>query len=196
MSIIREARLSSAGHDRLAIPLPDNDYWTSIDAKNIILAPVSVFHTDFIWNIKNGITSYSEWLFQRYFGFNTLFVNESGCCCCWFSLLGSCHHDYRGYGASSSPGQLLLPTRRVPAPFLRSDWPGDNNYNAASSYWWNWAANATYGTGFVSSVSIMTVPCAFVHWSEISRVGRLTLFVMTTTDRKLIWSESTLYESF
>ncbi|KAL7860406.1 hypothetical protein AOLI_G00167550 [Acnodon oligacanthus] len=27
--------------------------------------------------------------------------------------------DYRGYGASSSPGQLLLPTRLHPAPWSR-----------------------------------------------------------------------------
>lgn len=39
-------------------------------------------------------------------------------CCCWFPLLGSCRQGYRGYGASSSPGQLLLPTRSLPSPVL------------------------------------------------------------------------------
>lgn len=46
LSNLRETRLSSAGHERLAIPLTDNDHRTSTDAKNIItLRPVSVFHT-------------------------------------------------------------------------------------------------------------------------------------------------------
>lgn len=45
------------------------------------------------------------------------FYGGFSCCCCWFSLLGSCRQGYRGYGASSSPGQLLLPTRSLPSPF-------------------------------------------------------------------------------
>ncbi len=37
-------------------------------------------------------------------------------------MLGSCRHDYRDYGASSSPGQLLLPTRLGTALLLSGDW--------------------------------------------------------------------------
>lgn len=45
MSSVCETRLSSARLDRSAIPATNNDYWTSIDAKNIIiLAPASVFN--------------------------------------------------------------------------------------------------------------------------------------------------------
>ncbi len=86
------------------------------------------------------------------------------------------------------PGNCCYPLAAFPPPFFALIGPETITITSRIPI------GGARHTVFVWSVSVITVPRAFVHWSEISRVGGLRCSLW----QQLIegWSESTFYKSF